>query len=78
MPPIMLSYYRNLGSLRYGNKYCVEFDVVWEKLSFSSSTEAYLNHAVITARRLVHEILKNEPMHGVWANGYTQGWLALV
>ncbi len=58
MPPIVLGYYRNLGSLRYGNEYCVEFDAVWEKLSFSSSTEAYFNHAVITARRLVYGILK--------------------
>ncbi len=33
------------GSLRYGNEYCIE-DAVWEKLIFSSSTEAFFNHAV--------------------------------
>ncbi len=38
-------YYRNLSSLRYGNEYCVE-DALWEKLIFSSSTEAFFNHAV--------------------------------
>ncbi len=42
------------------------------KTIFSSSIEAYFNHAVITARRLVHIGLKNEPMHGsgARANGY--------
>ncbi len=30
----VLGYCRNLGSLRYGNEYCVEFDPVWEKLFF--------------------------------------------
>ncbi len=47
-------------------------DAIWEKLFFSSSTEAYFNHAVITARRLVLVGLKNEPMHGSGerANGY--------
>ncbi len=39
---------------------------------FFSSTEAYFNHAVITARWLVRVGLKNEPMHGSGkqANGY--------
>ncbi len=50
---IVLGYFRNLGSLRYGNKYCVE-DAVWEKKIFSSSTEAYFNHEVMTARWLVY------------------------
>ncbi len=36
----ILGYYRKLRSLRYGNEYCVE-DAVWEKLIFSSSTEAF-------------------------------------
>ncbi len=42
-------YYSNLGSLRYGNDYCIKRRCMGKKL-FSSSTEAYLNHAVITAR----------------------------
>ncbi len=39
---------------------------------FSSSTEAYFNHTVINARRLVREGLKNELMYGggEQANGY--------
>ncbi len=67
----LLGYYRNLGSLRYGNEYCVE-RCCMGKTIFSSSIEAYFNHAVITARRLVHIGLKNEPMHGsgARANGY--------
>ncbi len=60
----LLGYYRNLGSLRYGNEYCVEFDAVWEKLFFSSSTEAYFNHALITARRLVCK--KNPQKSALW------------
>ncbi len=31
--------------------------------AFSSSTEEYFNHAVITARCLFHLVLKNEPIH---------------
>ncbi len=34
------------------------------KTILSSSTEAYFNHVVITACRLVRVGLKNEPMHG--------------
>ncbi len=61
----VLGYYRNLGSLRYGNKYCVEYRSLYgKKLFFFSSTEAYFNHAVITACRLVRVGFKNEPMHG--------------
>ncbi len=68
----VLCYHHNLGSLRYGNEYCIEFRRCKWKTRFSSSTEAYLNHAVITARRLVHVGLKNEPMQGggARANGY--------
>ncbi len=46
----VLGYYRYLGSLRYGNEYCVEFWRCMGKNIFSSSTEAYFNQAVITAR----------------------------
>ncbi len=53
----ILGYYRNLGSLRYGNKYWVERRCMG-KTNSSSSTEAYFNHAVITARWLVHLGLK--------------------
>ncbi len=49
---------RNLGSLRYGKEYCVEFRRGMGKTIISSSTEAYFNHAIITARRLVHVGLK--------------------
>ncbi len=61
----VLGYYRNLGSLRYGNEYCVEYRRLSEK-------NIFFNHAVITARRLVRVGLKNEPMHGggARANGY--------
>ncbi len=42
------------------------------KSLFSSSTEAYFNHAVKTARDWFVEDKKNEPMHGSGerANGY--------
>ncbi len=68
-----LGYFRNLGCQRYGNEYCVEYRrYMGKNYFFSSSTEAYFNHAVITARRLVLVGLKNEPMHGSGerANGY--------
>ncbi len=45
----VLGYYHNLVSLRYGKEYCVERRCMGKKL-FSSFTEAYFNHAVITAR----------------------------
>ncbi len=46
----VLGYYRNLGSLRYGNEYSVEKSTLsMGIIFFSSSTEAYFNHAVITA-----------------------------
>ncbi len=38
---------------QYFTRTASSFNAVWEKLIFSSSTEAYFNHAVITARRLV-------------------------
>ncbi len=41
----ILGYYRNFGSLRYGNEYCVEFRRCMGKNIFSSSTEAFSNHA---------------------------------
>ncbi len=50
----------------------VEFRRCMGKTIFSSSTEAYFSHVVITARRLVRVGLKNEPVHGGGsrANGY--------
>ncbi len=39
---------------RYFTGTASSFDVVREKNMFSSSTEPYFNHTVITARRLVH------------------------
>ncbi len=36
----VLDYYRNLGSLRYGNEYCIEYRCCMEKNSFSSLTDA--------------------------------------
>ncbi len=50
--------------LRYFIRTAASIDTCMGKTIFSSSTEAYFNHAVITARRLVREGLKNEPMHG--------------
>ncbi len=50
--------------LRYFIRSASSIDACMGKTIFSSSTEAYFNHAVITARRLVREGLKNEPMHG--------------
>ncbi len=42
----VLGYYRNLGSLRYGNEYCVG-DAVWEKLIFFPlHLKPYFNHTV--------------------------------
>ncbi len=47
--------------------------MLYGKKNNSSSTEAYFNHAVITARWLVCVVLKNEPMYGGGerANVYT-------
>ncbi len=60
------------GSLSIFQSYCVEYRRLYGKNPVSSSTEAYFNHTVITAGRLVREGLKNEPMHGGGerANGY--------
>ncbi len=41
----VLGYFCNLGSLRYGNEYCK-----YGKITFFPFTEAFFNHAVITAR----------------------------
>ncbi len=41
----VLSYYRNLGSLRYGNEYCVE-DALWEKLLFPIQLKPFLNMSI--------------------------------
>ncbi len=42
---IILGYYRNLGSLRYGNEYCVG-DAVWEKIFFFLFNWSLFNNAV--------------------------------
>ncbi len=41
----LLSYFRNLGSLRYGNEYSK-----YGKIPFFPFAEAFFNHTVITAR----------------------------
>ncbi len=60
------------SSLSIFHSYCIEFWRCMGKTLFSSSTAAYFNHAVITARQLVRVGLRNEPMHGggVRANDY--------
>ncbi len=62
-----------IGSLSIFHSYCVECSRCMGKTIFSSSTEAYFNHAVITARRLVRVGLKTEPIHsgGTRVNGYS-------
>ncbi len=61
----VLGYFRNLGSLRYWNEYCIG-DAVWEKLLFSTSPEAFFNHAV---ELLVHWFVQCYKMNQ-WLGGY--------
>ncbi len=53
-------------SLLIFHSHCVEYRCLYGKNYFPPSTEAYFNHAVITARRLFCVGLKNEPMHSGW------------
>ncbi len=52
---------RNHSSLSIFHLYCVG-DAVWEKLLFSFSTEAFLNHAVELHVHWFVQCYKNEPM----------------